>query len=139
MPYCTIAQLVGLFGDAEIIALSNLTTPSATAINAVRVDAAIAYADAEINGYLGGRYALPLVSVPLVLVGKAADIVRYQLDSIHPREDVRVRYEDTLRWLKMVADGKVELGLAGNGDEVPSNSYGVAYSATASLFELEGY
>jgi phage gp36-like protein len=139
MPYCTIAHMVDLFGSGEIIALSNLETPSATTINAGRVDTAIAYADNEINSYLAGRYTLPLASVPPVLADKAADIARYQLDSINPRDDVIERNAAAIRWLKLVADGKVELGLAGNGEEVPSNSYGVAFSATASLFELEGY
>lgn len=141
--YCTVARMVELFGEPEMEHLSQLYDPTATTIATVRVDAAIAYAQDEINSYLGGRYTLPLASVPMVLTGKAADIARYQLDSIHPREDVRRRYEDAVRWLVMVASGRLDLGLAvdstGLPVEVGSDSYSVGFLTSDLTFDVGGY
>ncbi len=142
MVYCTVPQLIGLFGESEILQLSHLDNSSATTIDTVRVNAAIAYAQDEINSYLGGRYTLPLSSVPLVLTGKAADIARYQLDSIRPRDDVRKRYEDAVKWLVLVAGGKLDLGLTDNTAlpiVVASNSYSVDSLTSGLVFDVEGY
>lgn len=140
MDYCTVARLVSLFGASEILNLSRLTDPTATTIDTARVEAAIAYAEDEINSYIGLRYTSPFVSVPLVLGGKAADIARYQLDSIHPRDDVRQRYEDAIKWLVLVASGKIDLKLMDDSDtpiEPPSNSVKAIHFG--STFDVEGY
>ena len=43
------------------------------------VGAAIADTVAEAEGYLAGRYSLPLPAVPPVLVGRLCDMARYRL------------------------------------------------------------
>lgn len=142
--YCTVARMVELFSEPEMVALSQLYDPTATVIDPVRVEAAIAYAEDEINSYLGIRYSLPLTSVPMVLTSKVADIARYQLDSLHPRDDVRRRYEDAVKWLYLVATGKLDLGLAvdsvtGLPTEVSPDAYSVGYLAPEATFDVGGY
>lgn len=144
MAYCTVSQMIALFGELEIRQLSQLYNPSAITIDTVRVEAAIAYAEEVINSYLAVRYTLPLASVPFVLGGKAADIARYQLDSVNHRVDVRQRYEDALLWLARMVAGKIDLGLAIDGttglpQEVSSDSYGVAILVPDLTFNVEGY
>lgn len=118
MPYVTLTQMVNRFGEQEMIELTNLHSPDNTAINTAAFEAAALDAEAEIDSYVGIVAALPLASVPLVLAGKAADVVRYYLDTIDPREDVRRRYEDAIAWLKLLANGGVSIGLDGAGADV---------------------
>lgn len=111
MAYLTATDLQNLFEPQEIIQLSNLHDPSATAINQTRIDAAIQWASGIADSYIAVRYALPLVVVaPVSLVSRIADLVRYQLDHLNPREDVRKRYEDAIKWFELLAKGEVDLG-----------------------------
>lgn len=122
MPYLTPAKMSELFGAQEMLELSQLYDPDAISIDEPRVQANIDSAEAEVNSYLSIRYALPLTSVPLVLTEKTADIARYKLDSIRPRDDVRQRYEDAIKWLRLVCDGKIDLGLDDSGEEVAADA-----------------
>ena len=100
--YATEADLVARFGDE----IENLKTmlPSQSS-----VQDAIQDATEEINGYIGGRYALPLPNVPSNLERMACDIARYRLYFQQPTEEVRQRYEDAVSFLKLVANNKAHL------------------------------
>jgi phage gp36-like protein len=91
---------------------------------AVRVEQALADAAAEIDSYLGARFALPIAEPPPVLTRIACDIAIYRLFETARDDDVkdsRKRYEDAIRWLKAAADGEVALDAPekteGNGNE----------------------
>jgi phage gp36-like protein len=100
--YATETDLVARFG-AELEQLKRML-PSSTA-----VQDAIQDATEEINGHIGGRYALPLPNVPSNLKRMACDIARYRLYFQQPTEEVRQRYEDAIAFLKRVADNKAHL------------------------------
>lgn len=119
MPYVTLAQMTARFGEQEMIELTNLHSPDETTINVTAFNAAALDAEAEIDSYVGIVADLPLASIPLVLAGKAADVTRYYLDTLDPRDDVRQRYEDAVEWLKLLAAGKVHLGLTDTGEDAP--------------------
>jgi phage gp36-like protein len=109
--YVTFDQMQTFFELAEIVQLSNLHNPSATAPNLPRISEAIDWASGIADSYLSIRYRLPLLGqIPLALVSRVADIARYGLDSIGPRADVRQRYEDSIKWLTSIADGALSLG-----------------------------
>jgi phage gp36-like protein len=110
MAYVTEAQLVDLFGADEMIQLSNLDEPNATAVNSARITSATAWASEIIDSYASVFYVTPIAPVPYILTGYAKDLVRYQLDCNSPRDDVRQRYEDALKWLEMLAKGIASLG-----------------------------
>jgi phage gp36-like protein len=111
MPYATQSDLVGRFGNRELVQLTNIETPSATSLNGAVADRALADASAEIDTYLAGRFALPLAVVPSVLVRLCCDIARYRLAENRSTEEMRRRYEDATRVLEQVRDGKLQLGL----------------------------
>lgn len=80
-----------------------------------RIENVITETDGLVDGYIGGRYTLPLAVVPVILSAWARAIVRYKL---HPyregdeKTDPVVRdYRDALKFLQLVADGKFSLGL----------------------------
>ena len=107
MTYATQADLVERFGADVMVQLTNRT--DGQAIDAVVLGRALADADAEIDGYLATRYALPLASTPAVLVRLSADLARYQLCRDKVPDSVRQRYVDAVAVLKRLATGEVQL------------------------------
>lgn len=112
MPYCATADFITTFGEQEAVAVTNLYTPGAIAIDEANLEQALTDASALIDGYIQGRVTLPLEDdrIPATLKACCADIARYRLDRNRCREEVRIRYEDWISWLKDVSKGVVNLG-----------------------------
>lgn len=108
MPYVTQQQLIDRFGEGELIQLTDRA--NAGAINAQVLAQAITDAGAEIDGYIASRYPVPSNPAPAILTLYCGDIVRYRLYDDAATEEVRRRYEDAVKFMRLVADGKVRLG-----------------------------
>jgi len=106
MTYATQQDLVDRFGTTELV---QLTDPAGLAINTTTVARALADADAEIDTRISARYALPLASVPTVLVRVAADLARYFLWDARATEQVRNRYKDATALLDKIGRGDVSV------------------------------
>jgi phage gp36-like protein len=133
MPYCTQQNLVDRFTEEELIQLTDRTIP-ATAIDATVVAEAISDADDTINGYIAGRYDLPLSSTPGVLVRNACDLAHYYLYGVNVVPDVvQKRYDAAIKYLTLLGEGKVTLGLDGDGAEADSAGL-PEFSSSASVF-----
>lgn len=109
MTYLTAADYIARYGEEELIQQTDRL--GAGTVDTAVFDRAAADAAAEIDGYLAGRHALPLPSVPPLLSRLAADIVRYRLFADVAPEEVRQRYEDARRVLENLSAGRVSLGL----------------------------
>lgn len=132
--YTTQAQMVERFGEQELIQLTDRDGHAGAIVEAV-LDAAIGDAGATIDGYLGGRYPLPLAVVPHNLNRTAADLARYylydnRLDEQHPAAR---RYKDAIRYLEQVGSGKLQLGLSEDGEKLESELL-VEMHSDASVF-----
>lgn len=121
MPYATQSDLEERFGPQELAQLTDrvdglMPDPAVVA-------RAIADAEAEIDGYLAARYAVPLGTVPAVLVRLTCDIARYRLYDDRVTEAVRTRYTDAIAFLRAVAkgdariEGETALAATANGNE----------------------
>ena len=77
MPYNDLAKLTARFGEDLLLQLAD--RDGSGAVDAGVVDGAIADTDAVIDGYLAGRYKLPLASTPPMLADLAAAITIYKL------------------------------------------------------------
>jgi phage gp36-like protein len=117
--YCTQQNLIDRFGELELMQLTD--RDNIGVINAATVANAIAMASADIDSYIGARYPLPLTSVPDVLTDKCEVLARYRLYGNGATEQVRNDYEDALKWLVGVRDGKNMLGVNSAGEEIPSS------------------
>lgn len=124
MTYATQADLVDRFGEAELAQLTDRDTGAV--IDAAVVARALADADAEIDGYLAARYALPLPTTPALLTRLASDIARYRLYDERTTEAVRQRYQDATRMLDRIAAGTVALG-----SSAPEATDGAAVAVTS--------
>ena len=114
MPYATLQNLIDRFGEDEIVRLSDRAGTGD--IDQTVVAGKLSDADAEIDGYLAGRYALPLPVVPEALRRVACDVARYHLYDDRSTEQVTKRYDDAIKFLKMVSKGDVQLGVDTGGN-----------------------
>jgi len=113
--YATSAELQRLTGAEELRQLA--ATPEGL-LDAARVAEALDLAGDQIDAHLRVRYALPLSTVPRVLVRLAVAIARHDLHLGGPRqptEQVRRDRDDALAMLRDIAAGKMDLGLGPTG------------------------
>ena len=115
--YATRAQMQARFGESELISLTDRNGSAGSIVSSV-LDVALHDATALINGYLAGRYTLPLVTAPDMLARLCCDIARYGLYDNGASEQVSKRFDDAVRFLEMVAAGKISLGIS-TEDESP--------------------
>ena len=113
MPYVTQAILVDRNTERRIIELTDRDEPSTGAIGVDVLNRAIADTDAVIDGYLAGRYALPLAETPALLVDLGAAITLYKLHIYEAPTKVEQDYKDALAMLSRIAKGEVRLPVAG--------------------------
>lgn len=120
MPYAILTDLEQRFGTAELIQQTDLT--GAGVINAALVSRAIDDATALIDGYLGGRYALPLLVTPPLLVTLCCDLARYTLYVDAAPEIVEKRRDQAVATLRDIAAGRVHLDVGQVDASTPAPS-----------------
>lgn len=116
MRYADIEMMVQRFGRAELLELSD--RDGSGELNEAVIEAALSDACADIDGYIGGRYQLPLTTVAPVLHRSACDLARYylydnRLDEQHPAAR---RYKAVIRLLEQISKGQVLLGIDQSAD-----------------------
>ena len=87
------------------------------------IDKACTDAQAIIDTYLAVRYELPLLDtlaeIPITVKNLAVDIAWYRLAYNRAKQtaEMRQRYEDAIKLLERIADGKASLGIDTDEDE----------------------
>lgn len=108
MSYAALSDLIARFGELELIQLTDAATPGI--VDETVVARALADAEALVDGHLGGRYSLPLATVPPVLAGAVCDIARARLYKDVVPEAVENRHDAALTYLRQLGQGKITLG-----------------------------
>lgn len=139
MAYAVAADLITRFGEAEIIQLTDRNFTQV--INLTVLDKGIADASAIIDGYLRNAYSLPLASIPAELNRVCADLTRYLLMDDRATDQVKMRRDDAMSWLKDLSAGRASLGMAVDtgGQAITSpapTGGGIAFSASPRVFNL---
>ena len=133
MTYATQADLVARFGAQEI---AQLTDPQGLIINDAVVAAALADADAIVDGHLQGRYTLPLPTpYPRLIVNLACDQARAILYGDRITEPVRQREQGGMALLGRIARGDVALTVATGTGEQPPQSKRVMSGQSTSAYD----
>ncbi len=125
-PYCTKADILTEISEEELIGLTD--DESAGVVNDVRVTAAIAKADGEIDSYCGAVTEVPFTTIPPIIKEKSKTIAIYYLygrRSAIP-ETRKKNYDDTVAWLELVAEGKVSIGTVAAADVTGGNEVSVS-------------
>ncbi len=134
MSYASQQAMIDRFSETELVQLTDRA--GANTIDVAVLQRALDDADAEINGYLASRYTLPLATVPQILVGYASDIARYRLYDDRASEQVTQRYSQAISFLKLLATGKISLGVPIGADPQPSGG-GAAIAGDCPTFTRE--
>lgn len=136
--YTRAADLITRFGEKELIELTDRTGQGV--LDMAVLDKAIADAGALIEGYLRNAYSLPLASIPAELNRVCADLARYFLMDDRATDQVKMRRDDAMSWLKDVSAGRASLGLGidiATGQMVDSpvaTGGGVSFQASPRVF-----
>jgi phage gp36-like protein len=133
MSYAVKQDMIDRFTELEVIQLTNEVVEPSTVINDAVLDRALADGDAEIDGYLMGRYTLPLQTVPGMLKSLCCDIARYRLYDDRATDQVTKRYDDAIKLLTRIAKGEVSLGPTG-ADAAPKGMGGPTVVANDRVF-----
>ena len=118
--YATLQDMSSRFGEAELLRLTDLT--GAGVVDEAAVTVALTDASSLTDGYLAGRYPLPLAHVPSALVPICCDIARHRLYGEQAPEQIGKRFEAALSFLKSVGKGELALGLAADGQGLESQN-----------------
>lgn len=135
MPYATQQDMIDRYGDDDLIVSADHDGDGVA--DAAIVTQGLSDATDLIDSYIGARYTLPLATVPAVLKRLCVDIALY-LMSKPPSitEEKRKRYEDAVKLLTAISDGKVSLGVSESGEPVSgSASGGASFQAKERRFQ----
>lgn len=123
---------------SELAQLSNDDFVTSNEVNWKVVDRAIKYACELADGYLQGRYTLPLIDSTSMLRMWCTDIARHwlhrrRINTANFPKPLEIAYQDALKQLALVRDGKLHLGIRGDenatdGLQPESGSYHVRAS-----------
>lgn len=98
-------------------------------VNTTIVDSILDAASLEIDGYLGGRYALPMSPEPPILKKLCVDIAGYLLHIRReeaPGDYWETQYKNAIAFLTKIASGQVSLGAADPEGSGSSNEVNVS-------------
>lgn len=114
MTYATLQQLETRFGTQLLVQLTDRGADATGEIDAGIVAQELSNTDAVINGYLAGRYRLPLEGeVPDLLIDLALTIAIYKLHPFSPEQKIKDDYDGAMRTLRDIGAGHIRLQVAG--------------------------
>lgn len=113
MSYITLDQLTDRYGERLLVQITDRAAPPVGSVDTAVVNRALADTDAVIDGYLAGRYALPLAEVPPLLTDLGQAIAIYKLHMFEPDPKIAQDYKDALASLDRIAKGVIRLPVTG--------------------------
>lgn len=114
MRYCTREDIGKAIPELTLIQLSN-DDPAAELPSESVIEDGVRQAEELVDGYLRGRYVLPLDPVPTVLRDAVVYLTRHWLYQRRPEgaipDAVKDSRKDTIKLLESIRDGVVTLGM----------------------------
>ena len=135
MPYCTLADIMGLIPEEELIQLTD--DYSLCAVDQTRIDQAIADAQAEIDAYAASQYPVPFSPVPAIIRKITVDLAGYALQARRQSElpeGWKERQKAALKFLENLSRGIVTLGPK---ESAPRSAGGPQVAAPDRVFSRE--
>ena len=130
--YGTVDAMVSRFGLAQIVRLSKPGDRNATEPDAAKVLSALSDASSIIDGFLRGRYVVPLATPLPEIIRAACILARYDLaqsEGVDPSSEMAVTRKEIMDWLKLVSSGDVLLAAESAASLQPSyNDFGGRHS-----------
>ncbi|MBF0568284.1 MAG: DUF1320 domain-containing protein [Nitrospirae bacterium] len=126
MGYCASDDIAASISLVNTIQLTD--DEGRNVINSARVNAAISAADEIINGYMRGRYTVPLSPAPGLIVGISVDISIFKLYerrfATELPQSIQTRYDNAIKLLREIQAGTVVLDIEIPATEVVGHYVG---------------
>lgn len=116
--YALVDDFVLRIGEQESIELTDREMVGV--VDEATLEVALADSSSQIDGYLSGRYRLPLKTVPQNLKRICCDLARYHLTGkslVTMTEEVENRYKLCLKELENISKGVVSLAVDETNEE----------------------
>lgn len=125
--YASVSDMIARFGETQIIRLSRPEDRTAETVDEEKVNIALTDASALIDGYIRGRYLVPIAVPPAEIVRAACVLARYDLSDTErssPSDEMSKGRADVIKWLEAISKELVNLdvprALVSGGDQVGS-------------------
>lgn len=138
MPYATQQDMITRFGAPLLQQLTDIGDPMTGALVPAVLQAKLDDADALIDGYLVGRYQLPLQPAPAILKVHACSLAIYMLLGGKVTEEAAAEYNAALDYLKQVARGLITL-LPPDVATPPTGAGSVVFSPGSKVMGRDSY
>lgn len=120
--YLSPEELLAFMPGKSVAQLTN-DDPKAEKADMAKVQEAVRAAEELADGYLRGRYALPLSTVPTLLRDVVRTIARFKLYERRPEskmpDTVLETYKAAVKTLEQIRSGRITLGVAATAEPVP--------------------
>ena len=135
--YATVSDMIARFGETQIIRLSRPEDRTAETVDETKVITALADAGALIDGYIRGRYFVPIATPPAEIVRAACILARYDLaqgEHTDPSEEMAKGRKDVISWLENIAKELVNLDVPAAAPAGPAVNSGPRMSDRPRIF-----
>ena len=136
MAYATRADMLLAFGERQLVELTDIGEPRLDAIDDAVLQQALDSASKLIDGYLVGRYQLPLATPVDALQIHCQGVARYLLMSANPDDRAKADYEAAISILMAVAKGAIPL-MAPSQAQQPAGVGSVVFAPGQKVFARE--
>lgn len=112
-PYATPADFIAAFGQDEAVRLT-ATYDAPDVVDTMTLTSALDRATIRVDAGISFRYPAGFTTVPRLLTGITCDQARYELATSGNRvltDEIDKRREEADKLLRMLADGRVKLGV----------------------------
>lgn len=120
--YLTPEELLAFLPQRSVAQLTN-DDPQAKEVDMDKVKETLRAAEELTDGYLRGRYELPLSTVPTLLRDVVRTIARFKLYERRPEsnmpETVMETYKAAVKTLEQIRSGRITLGVAATAEAMP--------------------
>ena len=107
--YSALDDMIAQFGQRALVDLTDRAAPYSGKIDAAILEDALRQASALVDGYLAGRYALPLAHVPTLVATLTQSIAFYRLHIDVASEKAERDHKAAVAVLRDIAKGNVKL------------------------------
>lgn len=111
MSYASKADMLVRYGDTELRQLSDISSPRAGVVVDAVVERALADATAWLDGFLMGRYALPITDASALarLNLDCASEARYLMMTVNADAAAQAMHDERFKFYSAVAKGDISL------------------------------
>lgn len=136
--YATPDDMVTMFGEPEMRALTDIDQVAADQVVPERLQRALETATGEVDGYLVARYALPLATVPSTVRTHVICLARYHLMGARPDEKAMADRKAAVSFFEKVASGALPLFAPAQAVAPSGGGDGAVMQSAGSVFTRGG-